>query len=305
MYYKTTDLAVIISTKDRPVQTKQFLQSLANQNCDLGRVIVVASGQDIKDIVLDFKDSLPVEYYMGESGQIAQRNFGIKLLGKESEFVAFLNDDCIFQNNSLKHMINFIRSVDDETAGISFNRILVDNNEMPLLMDKIFRLKSGEVNSLGIAKPIINLKNNKQVNFLHGGYTIWKRHILEKYHQEPIDSSWAQSEDLRYSYPIGKKYKLFACSKAKITIDKKSYVYNDDQIYKRAKIQVLSHLVFVNQNKELLLFPAILFNIIKLFYNILKIKQWNKVVGEYEALHDFLLYKMKKQDINTLLEIRY
>ena len=45
-------------------------------------------------------------------------------------------------------------------------------------------------------------------------------------------------------------------------------IYNDDQIYKRAKIQVLSHLVFVNQNKELLLFPAILFNIIKLFYNI-------------------------------------
>jgi len=281
--YSAKDFAIIIPTKDRPLQVKRHLQSLVDQNCELGRVIVVASGQNIKDIVLDFKDSLPVEYYMGESGQITQRNFGIKLLGKESKFVAFLNDDCIFQNNSLKHMINFIRSVDDETAGISFNRILVDNNEMPLLMDKIFRLKSGEVNSLGIAKPIINLKNNKQVNFLHGGYTIWKRHILEKYYQEPINSSWAQSEDLRYSYPIGKKYKLFVCSKA--------------------KIQVLSHLVFVNQNKELLLFPAILFNIIKLFYNILKIKQWHKVVGEYEALHDFLLYKMKKQDINTLLEI--
>ena len=50
MYYKTAEFAVIIPTKDHPVQIKRILQSLVNQNCDLGRVNVVASGQDIKDI---------------------------------------------------------------------------------------------------------------------------------------------------------------------------------------------------------------------------------------------------------------
>ena len=50
MKYKTTDLAVIIPTKDRPVQVKRHLQNLVGQNCEVGRVIVVVSGQDKKDI---------------------------------------------------------------------------------------------------------------------------------------------------------------------------------------------------------------------------------------------------------------
>ena len=64
--YNTKDLAIIIPTKDRPFEVKRHLQSLVKQKCKLGRVIVVASGQDIKEIVVCFKDSLPVEYYRSE-----------------------------------------------------------------------------------------------------------------------------------------------------------------------------------------------------------------------------------------------
>ena len=80
MEYKTKDIAVIIPTKDRSFQMKRHLQSLVEQKCELSRVIVVASGQDIKDIVLNFKDNLPVEYYRSEPGQIRQRNVAISKL---------------------------------------------------------------------------------------------------------------------------------------------------------------------------------------------------------------------------------
>ena len=72
--YNSNELALIIPTKDRPVQVKRHLQSLVTQNCELGRVIVVASGEDIEEIVLSFKALLPVEYYRSEPGQIRQRN---------------------------------------------------------------------------------------------------------------------------------------------------------------------------------------------------------------------------------------
>ncbi len=78
--YTTKDLAVIIPTKDRPVEVKRHLQSLVKQKCKLGRVIVVASGQDIKDIVEGFKDRFPVEDYRSEPEQIRQRNVGISKL---------------------------------------------------------------------------------------------------------------------------------------------------------------------------------------------------------------------------------
>ena len=49
--YSSYDLAVIIPTKDRPGKVRRHLQSLIEQNCEIGRVIIVASGDDIQDII--------------------------------------------------------------------------------------------------------------------------------------------------------------------------------------------------------------------------------------------------------------
>ena len=48
--YLSKDLAVIIPTKDRPELVRRLLQNLVEQDCAFGRVIVVASGTDIKNI---------------------------------------------------------------------------------------------------------------------------------------------------------------------------------------------------------------------------------------------------------------
>ena len=115
MYY-SKDLAVIISTKDRPVEVKRHLQSLVKQKCKLGRVIVVASGQDIKEIVVCFKDSLPVEYYRSEPGQIRQRNVGISKLDERTKLVASMDDDVTYHDDAIEEMIRFWNSISSDTA---------------------------------------------------------------------------------------------------------------------------------------------------------------------------------------------
>jgi len=99
--YTTKDLAVIIPTKDRPVEVKRHLQSIVKQKCKLGRIVVVASGEDIKDIVESFKDSLPVEYYRSEPGQIRQRNLGILKLDERTKLVASMDDDVTYHEDVL------------------------------------------------------------------------------------------------------------------------------------------------------------------------------------------------------------
>ena len=132
MKYNTSDLAVIIPTKDRPTHVKRHLQSLAGQDCDLGRVIIVASGLNIEKIVLSFKDRLPVEYYHSEPGQVRQRNLAISLLDDSTKLVASMDDDATYHKGAILEMINFWNSVELETAGVGFNIVTQSKNNSNL-----------------------------------------------------------------------------------------------------------------------------------------------------------------------------
>ena len=101
MKYTSKDLAVIIPTKDRPKQMRKHLQSLLDQQCELGRIIVVASGKNIEDIVLGFNDQLHVEYYSSEPGQIRQRNIGISKLDERTKLVACMDDDVTYNEDAV------------------------------------------------------------------------------------------------------------------------------------------------------------------------------------------------------------
>ena len=54
-----------------------------------------------------------------------------------------------------------------------------------------------------------------QTSWLLGGATAWSRDIIEK-HQHPINfrTRWAVCEDLIYSYPLSRKYRLMVAADA-------------------------------------------------------------------------------------------
>ena len=221
MKYNTTDLAIVIPTKDRPVLVKRHLQSLVDQNCELGRVIVVASGKDIRDIVLGFKDSLPIEYYRSEPGQIKQRNMGISKLDARTMLVAAMDDDVTYHEDAIVEMIHFWNSVEPDTAGVGFNII-----NLPELKHNWVRsflgfnsAKPGQVLKSGFNTSINNLAENVQAQWLNGGSGVWKQDILLNNPREGINTRWAVCEDLIFSYPLGKQYPLYVCSDAKVDMD--------------------------------------------------------------------------------------
>ena len=289
MKYNTSDLAVIIPTKDRPTHVKRHLRSLAGQDCDLGRVIIVDSGLNIEKIVLSFQDRLPVEYYRSEPGQVRQRNLAISLLDDSTKLVASMDDDVTYHKGAISEMINFWNSVELETAGVGFNIVYQSKNNLNILYRVLskFERRPGSVKKTGECISFTNLQNDIKVQWLSGGATVWRYEILKKYKHDNnlLDLKHANCEDSIYSYPLGKKFNLMACAAAKVQLEddimntksKIFYMYKGRVRYSMKLYFVLTNtefsriLFFFNRLLYLikLLFKLIIFLDLKYLYDIL------------------------------------
>lgn len=258
--YTPNHLAIIIPTKDRPAQIEALLENFCRQTIDSFRVIIADGGSSAKAVLEPFRNRLRLTYLACPvPGQIRQRNVAISHLGENDRLVAFIDDDMVLAPDALERMLELWNLVTQDTAGIGFNL----TNEIPaggsffkrvLLLDHPQR---GHVLASGGNTPIGSLKSNVRSRWLGGGYTVWRRDILERYPYSPLNTKWAVGEDLRYSYPIGKRYPLWVCAKANIF---HNHHYNNADLlrfgrYRGWKI-VMSTLYFVRSYQELNLFAC-------------------------------------------------
>lgn len=217
--YTGQDLAFIIPTKDRPEKVKNLLDSMANQTITCGRIIIVDGGQSVRDIVMSFSDSLPVEYYTCfPPGQIRQKNKGVSLLNDQTRLVGFLDDDIVLYPQALERMIIFWNWCEPDTAGVSFNIVNGPSYRyswVKALMG-MSSAKQGRVLRSGYNVPTTPADSHLKVQWLCGGATVWRREILNRFTGREIYSRWAICEDVIFSYPIGKEYPLHVCADAKV-----------------------------------------------------------------------------------------
>jgi glycosyltransferase involved in cell wall biosynthesis len=216
--YAGRDLAFMVPTKDRPGKMKNLLESLADQTVPCGRVIVVASGMDVSDLVRSFADRLPVEYHECDPpGQIRQRNMAISLLDDTTPLVGSLDDDIVLTPDAVAAMIDFWNRVSADTAGVAFNII---NN--PPYRFSVFKAiigmdkKQGRVLPSGCNVSTSPVEKDLASDWLCGGATVWRQEILKEFPHRPIPSKWAIGEDVLFSYPIGKRYPLYVCAAARV-----------------------------------------------------------------------------------------
>jgi len=276
--YTIKDICVIIPTKDRPQYITNLLESITKFNREIGRVIIIASGEDIKNVISQFKNKLPIEYiHTKESGQIHQRNLGIAMLNDDTKLTACIDDDIEFCEGSFSAMIKLWNDVPVETAGISFN--IIDNtsseSKLNFKINNLIKIKPGKVFVTGGTTSINNVAETVSTQWLCGGATVWRQSLLLQYPHKEVKTKWAIGEDLIFSYPIGKKYPMYVCAKAKVTHNHHPYATNDrDWHYMYGRTQTLWIYYFVSQNKELsrLLFMLYLFTrlIVKLFFGLVK-----------------------------------
>lgn len=216
--YTSSDLSFVIPTYNRPEQLRKLLTSLAAQE-GCGGVVVVGSGENVGCVVSEFADSLPIQYlHSDEGGQILQRNKGIALLGESASLVGFLDDDLVLECGALSAMIECWNRVPEETAGVAFN-IINEGQYSHNWKYGLFCLSSsrkGEVLSSGFAVPFYGTESDVPVRWLGGGYTVWRKGVVHEFPQQPVNSRWAIGEDVRFSYPVGKKYPLHVCASARV-----------------------------------------------------------------------------------------
>jgi glycosyltransferase involved in cell wall biosynthesis len=310
--YSSSDLAFIIPTKNRPKEVKRHLQSLVKQDCDIGRIIIVASGDDIEKIVMKFSDMLPVEYYRSDPGQIRQRNLGISLLNESTKLVATMDDDVTYEKNAITNMIHFWNNTNNTTAGVGFNVINMKKHKHSLVkgMLGLSVLDQGKILESGINTSITNINNNIRSEWLNGGATVWKKEILLRFKHDEVKSKWATNEDTIYSYPIGKIYPLFVYCDAKVRVESfpESKINLKDIIF-IGKSTVYWRILFVLKNDDLSLlkcYLTILITIIYiLIYGIVMLKI-NKIISGIGFIYGVLnsLYNKVREprDIILLIE---
>lgn len=183
-----------------------------------GRIIIIDGGESIEKVVKEF-ETLPVEHYTCDPpGQIRQRNMGIGLLDERTRLVGFLDDDIVLEPDAFQRMIAFWNTVESETAGIGFNNISINIPGNAGLFSRflVHRKVPGRVLRSGLNTSFENISSDIRTEWLGGGYTIWRQDILSEFTQDVLNTRWATGEDLRFSYPIGKKYPLYVCASARV-----------------------------------------------------------------------------------------
>ncbi len=268
-FYKNRDLALIIPTKDRPEKLRNLLISLTMQDVDC-LIIIVDGGKSIKGVAQSFKGKLTIDYYKSDiPGQIHQRNIGISKLTPDIKLVGFIDDDIIFEKDSLKEMISFWNSVEEKTAGIGFN-LITEPKKSYSLFTAFEQKQKGMILKSGFNTPITNISQNIRTQWLAGGITVWRKDIIFSFRQAPLKTKWAVGEDVRYSYPIGKSFPLYVCANAKVEEDDHAYLKSHPMaFYKYQGMKTtLAIFYFVTNHSELSKRSYLFFTMLKIIFKM-------------------------------------
>lgn len=311
--YTGKDIAFLIPTRNRPEKLSNFLESLASQTENCGRVIVVASGDSVEHVVSSFSAKLPIEYYHTESyGQIFQRNFGKSQLDDRSRLVATMDDDIVLNSDAVEKMVCFWNSVEAGTAGVGFN---IDNKRV-FSNSPIRRIlglsgkQAGLILKSGYNTPVVNVVKSIRVQWLNGGATVWRQDILLSHPHREIKARWANCEDMIFSYPIGKKYPLYICAESKAIHDHCFVQIDEMNIFRyRGKVTSLWLLYFVKSNSDLSLLAFVRSTVLQSCLGILKAVLFTRNrsiveqnIGRLGGLIEGISALIMKRDLISVLE---
>ena len=230
---KKLNLTIIIPTRNRPkLLTKTLLHLKKNKFFFKEVIIVDSSDKAEKKKLIKLKNftNIKIKVLSCSPGISKQRNKGLKNVKKTSKYVMFLDDDIVFEKNSIKKMYNFLK-LNKKYVGVGFNLIIKNTNKYIEYFKKnkliknlgIYDTKNGKVTPSGWQTKAINLKKNEYVEWLPTQAVIYS---YEKIKQKKFDvnyGSYSYLEDLDFSYNL-KDSGLIIYSKAR---------YSSDNIIKR------------------------------------------------------------------------
>lgn len=212
-----TKITLAICTKDRPIDMKSLLTSISKQT-RLPDRIIVADGSDnpIKSVVDQF-DNLPIEYVTVRPPSLPkQRNVCISKLTSSDEWVGFLDDDLVLEDNCLENLEVYI-SEQNNLSGVG----ITINNQANLkrsfirelfLLDKI---PGGIFTKSGCPAAIRPSKTDLELEWVYGGATFWKKEVLQAFKYDEWFDGTGYYEDVDFSFRVSRQQRIALCSSAR------------------------------------------------------------------------------------------
>jgi glycosyltransferase involved in cell wall biosynthesis len=210
---------LIIPTKDRPRDIETLLVSIERQSAAPACVVIVDGGAQPLDAVLRKHPSIPIKYVREKTSITEARNRGIAELDPAVQFVAFLDDDLVFQPGALEQMMRFWATADRNIGGAGFNII---NHPMPRIGNVFkwpFILDSraqGMILPSGYNTIYCPTERTQKVSWLYGGATMWRREVLSAFKFDEWYEGYGLMEDVDFSYNVSKKYDLYVVAGAAV-----------------------------------------------------------------------------------------
>ena len=250
-------IAVLIATRNRLEKLTKLLESLTSCTNFISQIVIVSSGQDVSQVVANFRDSLNIKHFHSEvSGQIRQKMEGIKHIHQRIKWVLFLDDDITISEQALETLIhNYLRnSKFTEVYGFGLK---IDNIEFRKYTRRtktflrtfgLYSNKSGSVLKSGHAQTYQDSLSDIETQWL-SGISIWRIEALKYYGSRFQAINYAAYEDVIFSYRVSRKNRLiFASNVPVVNQDVEKYIPLTFTQYKAGSYM---RYLFVTENRNL------------------------------------------------------
>jgi len=215
-------IAIVIPTKDRPEFMERLLTSIGMQS-RLPDQIIIADGSDnpIDEIIGHFPD-LPIELVRVRPPRLTkQKNAGVALVKPGIDLVGIIDDDIVLDEGALESMLAFWAGAGNSVGGACFNITNSSPSDSPFarLLKKVFFIDNQEIGSInrsGCITPIWDAGVTRQVQWLGGGYTVWRKRLFDQWEFDEWFPANGLFEDVHFSYRAGKEYQLMVVAEAKV-----------------------------------------------------------------------------------------
>lgn len=243
------NIELVICTKDRPKELTDLLESLRKQSVKpYSAMVVDGSEKPVAYVVERFPD-LPMRYFTLRPPSLTrQRNLGIKNLKSDSALVAFLEDDLVLYEDAIERMMHFWKTASSDIGGASFNVVNYSVGKFRTLKSW-FLLDSpmqGALLRSGVSTAYYPAESVKQVSWLCGGATVWRREVFESNLFDEYFRELGWNEDVDFSFRVGQSRKLFVVADAKV-IHKESQTSRINN-FCFGQIQTVHRVYFVKKN---------------------------------------------------------
>jgi glycosyltransferase involved in cell wall biosynthesis len=246
-------LAIVLTTRNRSQNLQLALESICNNSVLPETISIVSSGENINNTLTKYlKLTNIVHEHVTIAGQYHQRQVALDKVVHNHDLILLMDDYNILDNNFVYECITSFSKLENYIVGMG---VTIVNHEIvqPRLKNTRrlihnYSPEGGVVLKSGIGIPYQNLEKYSSTEWLNGS-SVWRSFIFNEFKHVEMNGTYAAAEDLIFSYPISKKYKLITNRDLKLMHGERNI--KTSKFFWRAFKTNLHRLFFVEQHQEL------------------------------------------------------